>query len=672
MTHSLRIITTPYCAFTQGAGTLRLRLVFYYVRTAACVLWRYFMHIFKVLMGQIRQYKKSTLLTPVFTLLEVVMEILIPYITASLIDQGIEGGSIDKVLHFGLIMLLMAFASLFFGIMSGTFASDASTGFAANLRQSMYENIQTFSFSNIDKYSTPGLVTRMTTDVTNVQNAFMMIIRIAVRAPFMMIISLIMCVKINPRVSVVFLVALLVLAVVLVLIIGHATKAFRRAFRRYDDLNASVQENVSAIRVVKAFVREDYEGQKFTKAAEQLYQMFTKAQKLVVLNMPVMTLVVDFSIIAVSWMSAHFIVQGTMTTGELTSLLSYVMNVLFSLMMLSFIFVMITMSTASAQRICEVLEEKPDIINPENPVMNVQDGSIDFEDVDFAYKRRNVSYDDDGNEIITVEDVTKDRADETLHAINLHIRSGETVGIIGGTGSGKSSLVSLISRLYDPVNGTVRVGGRDVREYDLEVLRNEVSVVLQQNTLFSGTILDNLRWGKEDATLEECREACRLACADEFIDRFPDGYETRITQGGTNVSGGQKQRLCIARALLKKPKVLILDDSTSACDTATDAKIRKAFATKIPGTTKLIIAQRVSSVQDADRIIVLDGGTVTAFDTHENLLETNAIYKEIYESQVQGGGDFDEASLSDHFEKTPAAAGQDKPAQQSGRKEAAE
>jgi ATP-binding cassette subfamily B multidrug efflux pump len=605
------------------------------------------MHNFKVLMAQIRQYKRSTILTPVFTLLEVLMEILIPYITAALIDQGIEAGNMDRVLHFGGIMLIMAFASLFFGIMSGTFAADASSGFAANLRKTMYGNIQTFSFSNIDKYSTAGLITRMTTDVTNIQNAFMMIIRIAVRAPLMMIISLVMCIMINPNVSVVFLIAIAVLGAVLFGIIGKATTAFRQTFRKYDNLNASIEENVSAIRVVKAFVREDYEDNKFTKAATDLYNRFVRAEKLVVMNMPVMMLVVDFCIVAISWMGAHYIVAGTMTTGELTSLLSYVMNVLFSLMMLSMIFVMITMSAASAQRISEVIEEQPDIVNPENPVMTVRDGSIDFVDVDFAYKRRNVSYDKDGNEVITEEAVSKERSEETLHNITLHIHSGETIGIIGGTGSGKSSMVSLISRLYDVTNGSVSVGGVDVRNYDLDTLRNEVSVVLQQNVLFSGTIMDNLKWGNENATLEDCKEACRLACADEFIDRFPDGYETRITQGGTNVSGGQKQRLCIARALMKKPKVLILDDSTSACDTATDAKIRRAFATKIPGTTKLIIAQRISSVADADRVIILDNGTINAFDTPDNLLKTNKIYAEIYESQQQGSGDFDEAALAD-------------------------
>ena len=603
------------------------------------------MHILKVLYGEIRQYKKSTFLTPVFTLLEVLMEILIPFITASLIDKGIQAGNMNEILHYGLIMLIMAFASLLFGILGGVFASDASSGFAANLRDSMYANIQTFSFSNIDKYSTAGLVTRMTTDVTNVQNAFMMIIRIAVRAPLMMIVALVMCIVISPKISVIFLAALVVLAIAVFIIISRASDAFRATFRKYDDLNASVQENVSAIRVVKAFVREDHEKDKFNKAVGELYGLFVRAEKLVAMNFPLMMLIVDACVVGVSWFGARMIVGGSLTTGELTSLFSYIMMVLFSLMMLSMIFVMITMSTASAQRICEVLEEKPDITNPENPVMTVADGSIDMEDVDFAYKIREVSYDKNGNEIITIHDTAFDNADRssrTLHNIDLHIRSGETIGIIGGTGSGKSSLVNLISRLYDVTNGRVLVGGVDVRDYDLETLRDSVSVVLQSNNLFSGTIMDNLKWGNPNATLEDCKEACRLACADEFIDRMPEGYNTQITQGGTNVSGGQKQRLCIARALMKKPKVLILDDSTSACDTATDAKIRAGFASRIPGTTTLIIAQRISSVQSADRILVLDEGTIGGFDTHEKLLETNEIYREIYESQTQGGGDFDE------------------------------
>ena len=601
------------------------------------------MHILKVLAGQIKQYKKACILSPIFTLGEVLMEILIPFITASLIDEGIQAGNLTKVVLYGLLMLVMAFIGLFFGVSAGYVSSEAATGFAANLRDSMYRNIQTFSFFNIDKYSTAGLVTRMTTDVTNLQNAFMQIIRTAIRAPLMMIIALIMCMIISVKISMIFLVALVFLAVVVVTILLKAMPAFRTAFRKYDNLNASVQENVTAIRVVKAFVREDYEMTRFEAATVDLYNRFVKAQSLTVLNMPVMTLVVDACIIGISWFGAQFIVAGDMTTGNLTSLLSYIMMVLFSLMMFSMIFVMISMSVASAQRIVEVLEEKPDIVNPEQPVMAVKDGSIDFDDVSFYYMRRVVTYDDEGRETVTIEDVNKDDDNDlTLHHIDLHIKSGETIGIIGGTGCGKSSLVSLLSRLYDVSDGAVKIGGVDVRDYDLETLRNEVSVVLQQNNLFSGTIMDNLKWGNPDATLEDCKEACALACADEFIDRFPDGYDTWITQGGTNVSGGQKQRLCIARALMKKPKVLILDDSTSACDTATDAKIRGAFATKIPGTTKLIIAQRISSVQDADRIIVMENGAIDAFDTHENLLKTNGIYREIYESQVQGGGDFDE------------------------------
>lgn len=600
------------------------------------------MQIIQKLMRYIGRYKLPTILTPIFTLLEVLMEILIPYIIASIIDKGISAGNMNEVVRLGIVMLIMAFASLLFGILAGTFAAGASSGFAANLREAMYENIQTFSFSNIDKFSTAGLVTRMTTDVTNIQNAFQMTIRIAVRAPLMMIISLVMCVVINPHISLIFLVALFALAVVVFLIIGKATHLFRQMFRKYDDLNASVEENVSAIRVVKAFVREDYETQKFGNAADNLYRQSVAAQKLVVLNFPVMMLVVDACMVAISWVGAHYILGGTMTTGELTSIFSYVMNVLFSLMMLAMIFVMISMSAASAQRIVEVLEEVPSIQNPKEPVTEVADGSIEFHDVDFSYMRRVVTQDKNGNDIIREEmPEHKTRDEETLHNLNFSIRSGETIGIIGGTGSGKTSLVALISRLYDVTHGCVKVGGRDVRDYDLTALRDEVSVVLQNNVLFSGSILDNLRWGNENATLEDCKEACQMACADEFIDRMPEGYETQITQGGTNVSGGQKQRLCIARALMKKPKILILDDSTSACDTATDARIRSALRTAIPGTTKLIIAQRISSVQDCDRILVLDGGTVNAFDTHEHLLATNRIYSEIYESQIRGGGDFD-------------------------------
>ena len=578
----------------------------------------------KTLLKQVKQYKKESLLTPLFTALEVLMEVLIPFITASIIDKGIEQGNIGQVYFYGGLMLIMAFLSLLSGVLAGKYAAAASSGFACNLRDGMYENIQRFSFSNIDKYSTAGLVTRMTTDVTNVQNSYQMILRIAVRAPLMLVCSMAMCFFINGKLSLIFLAAIAVLAAALGLIMTRTTKIFDEVFRKYDDLNASVQENVSAIRVVKAFVREEHENNKFTRAAENLYRLFVKAEGLLALNNPVMMLVVYGCIISLSWFGAKFIVVGGLTTGELTSMFSYVMSVLMSLMMLSMIFVMVTMSAASGRRIAQVLDEKADLTNPENPLMSIPDGSISFSHVSFSYKHGS--------------------GEETLHDIDLQIRPGETIGIIGGTGSGKSSLVNLISRLYDVDKGVVRVGGNDVRRYDMEVLRDQVAVVLQKNVLFSGTILDNLRWGREDATWEECREACRQACADEFIEQFPDQYETWIEQGGNNVSGGQKQRLCIARALLKKPKILILDDSTSAVDTATDAKIRESFVQKIPGTTKLVIAQRISSVQDADRILVLDDGRISGFDTHENLLKTNEIYCEIYETQMKGGGDFDQPS----------------------------
>ena len=576
----------------------------------------------RILMGQIKQYRLVSILTPLFTALEVLMEVLIPFVTASIIDKGIEAGDMGQIYFYGALMLLMAFFSLLFGVLAGRFAAEASSGFACNLRESMYENIQTFSFSNIDKFSTAGLVTRMTTDVTNLQNAYQMCLRIAVRAPLMFLCSMFMCLFINAKLSLIFLAAIIFLAIALFLIMSGTTRIFTQVFRKYDDLNASVQENVSAIRVVKAFVREDYENKKFFKAAENLYRLFVKAESRLALNNPIMMFVIHSCMIALSWFGAHFIVVGNLTTGELTSMFSYVMSMLMSLMMLSMVFVMITMSAASGRRIAEVLTEKADLTNPASPVEEIPDGSIDFNHVSFSYK--------------------KGSGEDTLRDIDIHIASGETIGIIGGTGCGKSSLVNLISRLYDATEGQVLVGGRDVREYDMETLRNQVAVVLQKNVLFSGTILDNLRWGKEDATLEECEEVCRQACADEFIERFPDRYDTWIEQGGTNVSGGQKQRLCIARALLKKPKVLILDDSTSAVDTATDARIRASFAKKIPGTTKIIIAQRISSVQDADRILVLDDGQVSAFDTPENLLKTNAIYQEIYETQIKGGGDFDQ------------------------------
>jgi ATP-binding cassette subfamily B protein len=511
--------------------------------------------------------------------------------------------------------------SLLFAVLAGRFGATASSGFASNVREAMYENIQTYSFSNIDKYSTAGLVTRLTTDVTNLQNSYQMILRMCVRAPFMLVCALIACFSINAKLSLIFIVAIIFLVSALAFIITHTMKIFDVVFKKYDALNASVQENVSAIRVVKAYVREDYENEKFTAAAENLYKLFVKAESLLAFNNPVMMVSVYGCIIGISWFGAHFIVNGAMTTGDLSAMFSYVMSILMSLMMLSMVFVMITMSMASARRIVEVIDEKSDIENPKEPVMEVADGSITFKNVQFSYKNGT--------------------GKNTLSDINLDIKSGETIGIIGGTGSGKSSLVSLISRLYDVKSGEVMVGGVNVKKYDLDTLRNQVSVVLQKNVLFSGSILDNLRWGNETATEEECIHACKLACADEFIERFPEKYKTHIEQGGTNVSGGQKQRLCIARALLKKPKVLILDDSTSAVDTATDAKIRKAFATEIPGTTKIIIAQRISSVESADRIIVMNEGGIDAFDTPAKLLETNEIYQEVYRSQMSGGGDFD-------------------------------
>ena len=578
----------------------------------------------KTLMRQVKQYKTVSIVTPVFAALEVLMETLIPFVTAWLIDRGIQAGNMSEIWKYGLMMLALSFLSLLFGFLAAKTAATASAGFACNLRDAMYQNIQRFSFSNIDKFSTAGLVTRMTTDVTNVQNAFQMILRIVVRAPLTLICSMVMCFVINHQLSMVFVVVLAFLAAALFSIIHKVSRLFENVFKKYDALNASVQENVSAIRVVKAFVREKYENEKFANAAANVYRLFVKAESFIALNSPIMMLAVYGSIIALSWFGAQFIVAGSLTTGELTSLFSYVMSMFMSLMMVSMIFVMLSMSVAAGHRICEVLDEQPDLTNPEQPVDEVKDGSIDFNHVTFSYRATGTG-------------------EATLKDIDLHIRSGETIGIIGGTGCGKSSLVSLISRLYDVDSGSVMVGGVDVSQYDMEQLRNQVAVVLQKNVLFSGTILDNLRWGKEDATEEECREVCRQACADEFIERLPEGYNTWIEQGGTNVSGGQKQRLCIARALLKKPRVLILDDSTSAVDTATDAKIRRAFAQKIPGTTKIIIAQRVNSVEHADRIIVMENGRINAFDTHENLLKTNDIYREIYETQTGGGsGDFDQ------------------------------
>lgn len=576
----------------------------------------------KTLSAYIGQYKKDSVKAPFYIIFEVLMEILIPFVTASIIDKGIQAGNMKNVYIYGGVMIVLAFVSLFCGVQAGKYAASASTGFACNLREGIYTNIQNFAFSNIDKYSTAGLITRMTTDVTNVQNAYQMLLRIAVRAPLMMICSMVMCFIINPTMSTIFLVALILLGFVLFFIIYKVTPIFTEGFAKYDNLNASVQENISGIRVVKAFVREDYENDKFKRAATSLYNTFVKAESWLAFNNPVMMFVIYASIIALSWFAAHFIADGTMTTGNLTSMFSYVMSMMMALMMLSMVFVMVSMSAASARRIAEVLNEKADITNPKAPVMEVSDGRIDFNHVDFVYK--------------------KDSKTDTLHDIDIHIQSGETIGIIGGTGCGKSSFVNLISRLYDVKDGSVCVGGVDVREYDIETLRDEVSVVLQKNVLFSGTILDNLRWGDDNATKEECIEACKQACADEFIERMPNKYDTWIEQGGTNVSGGQRQRLCIARALLKHPKVLILDDSTSAVDTATDAKIKQAFATKIPGTTKLIVSQRISSIQDADRILVLDNGEISGFDTHEKLIENNKVYREIYEVQTQGGGDFDE------------------------------
>lgn len=576
----------------------------------------------KRILSEVKEYKFPSIMTPICMILEVLFETLIPFLMASIIDGGIEKGDMHHVIIVGLMMVGVAVLSLLTGIGGGAFGSKASAGFAKNLREAMYNNIQTFSFKNIDKFSTAGLVTRLTTDVNNVQMAYQMCLRMAMRAPFSMICALIMAFYINARISSIYLIAVVLLAIVLSFIIKRATKTFKEAFPKYDALNESVQENVSAIRVVKAYVREEREISKFKTASQNIYEIFKKAEYNVIINGPVMQFTVYSCIILISWIGAKMIVADSLTTGELTSLLAYCMNILMSLMMLSFVFVMITMSSASVERIYEVLTETPDITNPENPINEVKDGSIVFDHVNFAYNEESSEY------------VLKD--------INLEIKSGETIGIMGGTGSAKTSLVNLISRLYDVSEGEVRVGGEDVRKYDLETLRNNVSVVLQKNVLFTGTILDNLRWGNKDATKEQCIEACKLACADDFINSFPEGYETEISQGGTNVSGGQKQRLCIARALLKQPKVLILDDSTSAVDTATDARIRKAFKEYIPSVTKLIISQRVSSIMDADRIIVMEEGKVAGFGTHEELMATNDIYKEIYETQTSGGGDFDE------------------------------
>ena len=576
----------------------------------------------KTLGAQIKEFKLPSIITPLCMVLEVIMEMIIPLMMASIVDDGIEAGNMKHIYVMGGCMVLAAIVSLSAGFAGGYFGAKASTGFARNLREAMFVNIQNFSFANIDKFSTAGLVTRLTTDVTNLQNAYQMILRMCVRAPFTLICAMCMAFFISPKVASIYLVAVILLGACLFFISTRTMKTFRSIFKRYDGLNASVQENVSAIRVVKAYVREDYEVEKFKKESNHLRNLFTKAENVLALNSPLMQFTVYTCILSISYIGAKMIVAGDMTTGNLMSLLTYCMNILSSLMMLSMIFVMVTMSMASAERICEVLNEKSDLTNPADPVYELSDGSIRFDHVSFRYN--------------------KESKEPVLNDIHLDIKSGETIGILGGTGSAKTSLVNLISRLYDVSEGSVMVGGRDVREYDLETLRNQVSVVLQKNVLFSGTILENLRWGDENATDEECKRACKLACADEFIEKMPQGYDTYIEQGGTNVSGGQKQRLCIARALLKKPKILILDDSTSAVDTATDARIRKAFAQEIPGTTKLIIAQRISSIEHADRVIIMEDGKVNAFDTPANLLANNAIYQDIYEQQTAGGGDFDE------------------------------
>ena len=580
----------------------------------------------KTIGAQIKEFKTAAIITPLFMLLEVLMETIIPKLMANVIDDGIYAGDPGYIYKTCILMIVCAFVSLFGGWMGAKYGAKASMGLGRNLRKAMFENIQNFSFANIDKYSTAGLVTRMTTDVTNIQNAFQMLLRMAMRAPASLICAMTMSFFISPRLASIYLIAVIILGCFLALIVYKAMGYFREAFLKYDDLNASVQENVSAIRVVKAYDRGDYEKSKFKKASQNIYNMLFRAENVVLWNAPLMNFTVYSCILLISWFGAHAVVGGELSTGNLTALLTYCMNILMNLMMLSMIFVMMSMSVASANRIAEVLNEESTLKNPEKPDFDIPDGSIRFENVTFRFN--------DTSEA------------PILDNINLTIRSGETIGIIGATGSSKSSLVNLISRLYDVNEGTVYVGGKDVRSYDLDTLRNEVSVVLQQNVLFSGSILDNLRWGDPNATEEECIQACRMACADDFIQSFPDKYNTHIEQGGTNVSGGQKQRLCIARALLKKPKILILDDSTSAVDTATDAKIRKSFKEAIPGTTKIIIAQRISSVMEADRILVMDNGKVSAFDTHEELLKNNAIYRDVYDSQTNGGGDFDEGGAS--------------------------
>lgn len=580
----------------------------------------------KTLGAQIKEYKWASIATPVFMLLEVAVDTIIPLLMASIIDNGVNMGDTRHIYIMGVWMIVAALFGLLTGCLGAKYGAKAAMGFGKNLRAAMFRNIQTFSFANIDRFSSASLVTRMTTDVTNIQNAYMMLLRMAMRAPASIICAMAMSFFISPRLATIYLIAVIVLGALLLFISKAAMKYFDRAFRRYDDLNESVQENVSAIRVVKAYVREDYEKKRFSKAAQNIYDVFVKAESLVVYNSPLMQFTVYACILLISWLGAHMVVSSTLTTGDLMALLTYCMNILMNLMMLSMVFVMISLSLASARRISEVLNEQSTLHNPKEPLYDVPDGSISFKHVTFRYS---------------------DTAETpVLSDINLDIKSGETIGIIGGTGSSKSSLVNLISRLYDTDTGSVIVGGHDVREYDMDTLRNKVAVVLQQNVLFSGTILENLRWGDKNATTDECIEACKMACADDFIESFPDKYNTYIEQGGTNVSGGQKQRLCIARALLKKPRILILDDSTSAVDTATDSKIRAALAKTIPGTTKLIIAQRISSVMDADRIIVMNNGKVDGFDTHENLLKNNEIYRDVYDSQTNGGGDFDEGGAA--------------------------
>lgn len=576
----------------------------------------------RTLLKEVKEYKRASIATPVYMILEVAMEMVIPFLMASIIDDGVNAGNMAHIYKVGGIMIAAAFLGLVAGLLGGRYGAKASAGFAKNLREAMFNNIQTYSFANIDKFSTAGLVTRLTTDVTNIQMAYQMTLRMFMRAPASLLCAMAIAFTINARLASIYLIAVLILGVLLFFIIRHATQYFMMAFPKYDALNASVQENVSAIRVVKAYVREEHETGKFKKASQNIYDIFVKAEKNVIVNAPLMQTTVYTCILLISWLGAKMIVSSELTTGQMMSLLAYCMNILMSLMMLSMVFVMISMSTASVKRIAEVLNETSTLTNPACPATEVADGSVEFRNVDFAYHR--------------------DSTEPVLKDINIKVNSGETIGIIGGTGSAKTSFVNLISRLYDVTEGEVLVGGRNVKEYDMEALRNQVSVVLQNNVLFSGSILENLRWGDKNATDEECMEVCRLACADEFIKKFPEDYHTHIEQGGSNVSGGQKQRLCIARALLKKPQVLILDDSTSAVDTATDAKIRKAFREEIPNTTKFIIAQRISSVQDADRIIVMEEGRVNGFGTHEELLESNEIYREVYESQTQGGGDFDE------------------------------